>query len=202
MNCCLERFIWLDYPSNKSMSTSRKICAVTVIAALCLGSNYALAGLPNFKFMDFLVFISGFVFGPIAGGSIGILIWMVYGVINPYGFVPQIWVATMLSESVYGFAGGFLGRKNPLNKFEGNPLSFGVFLGVIGLFLTFIYDLITNFVYAYALNIPLVIALITGVPFALVHQLSNTLIFGICSIPVITAIERFVGVGSFGLFKG
>lgn len=184
------------------MSNSRRICVVTLIAALCLGSNYALAGLPNFKFMDFLVFISGFVFGPVVGGSIGILIWMVYGVINPYGFVPQIWLATMFSESIYGFAGGFLGRKNPLNKFEGDHLGFGVFLGALGLFLTFIYDLITNVVYAYTLNIPLIIALITGVPFALVHQLSNALIFGICSIPVIATIEKFVAGGGFGVFKG
>ncbi|MGQ9539448.1 MAG: hypothetical protein ACUVTE_07770 [Candidatus Bathycorpusculaceae bacterium] len=88
--------------------------------------NYALVSIPNFKAMDFFVFISGFIFGPLVGASVGILIWLIYGVLNPYGFVFQVWLATMFSEAIYGFWGGILGRKTASLSFysDGGALSF------------------------------------------------------------------------------
>jgi len=180
---------------------SKKICVIAITVALCIGSNYALVSIPNFKVMDFFVFISGFVFGPLVGASIGILIWLIYGVMNPYGFVLQVWLATMFSESIYGLIGGLMGKRTASKNFYSNRFGLSFLFGIAGFFLTLFYDLITNIVYALAFSIPIGIALITGVPFALVHELSNTILFGSCSIPLIVALEKFIGGERFGVFK-
>lgn len=187
------------YPA--TMLESKKICVIAITVALCIGSNYALVSIPNFKAMDFFVFISGFIFGSLVGASIGILVWIIYGVINPYGFFLPVWLATMFSEAIYGFIGGFLGKRAASTNLNSNRLELGVVFGATGFFLTLVYDLITNVVYAWAFNMPLIAVLIMGIPFAVVHELSNTILFGACSIPLITALEKFIGGERFGIFK-
>jgi hypothetical protein len=177
----------MDYPS--FMFESRKASLIAVTVAACLGSNYALIGVANLKIMDLLVFVSGFIFGPLIGASVGFLVWAVYGVLNPYGFVPQIWIATMLLESIYGVAGGALG-KSLSTILPGNRAGLGVLFGAIGFLLTLIYDLITNIAFALTFNVPIIMALIAGIPFAIIHEASNAALFGICSIPLIIVLER------------
>ncbi|MBS7659092.1 MAG: ECF transporter S component [Candidatus Parvarchaeota archaeon] len=183
------------------MLNAKKICLITVITALCLGSNYALIGIPNFKVMDFFVFVTGFVFGPVIGASVGIMIWLIYGVMNPYGFAPQVWISTMLSETIYGFAGGALGKWTASIDFNENHLSLSILFGAVGFVTTLLYDLFTNIVYAFSFRVPLLVAIITGVPFALLHEISNAIIFGVCSIPLIIALEKFIGGERFGVKK-
>ncbi|MEM2319782.1 MAG: hypothetical protein QXQ47_03290 [Candidatus Bathyarchaeia archaeon] len=176
---------------------SRKICIIAIIAALCVGSNYALIGVPNVKVMDLLVFVGGLAFGPLVGASIGIFAWLIYGLINPYGFVFQIWLATMLSEAIYGVAGGLIGKRLTSTGFTSSVLGLNLLFGAAGFLLTFVYDLITNLVYAWAFNVPLLIAIIAGVPFTLTHELSNAVLFGACTVPLITTLEKFVGGENF-----
>jgi small basic protein len=184
----------MDNPS--IMLESKKAGLIAVMVAACLGSNYALIGVANLKIMDLLVFVSGFVFGPLIGASVGVLVWAVYGALNPYGFVPQIWIATMLSESIYGIAGGLLSRPLSAASLPGNKTELSVLFGAMGFLLTFIYDLVTNIVFALTFNIPIIAALLAGTPFAIIHEASNAALFGICSIPLITVLERsYRGVG-------
>jgi uncharacterized membrane protein len=178
----------MDNPSN--MPNSRKVSLIAVTVAASLGSNYALIGFANLKIMDLLVFITGFIYGSLIGASVGILIWAIYGVLNPYGFVPQIWVATMLSESVYGIAGGILGKSLSTMDLSSDKTQLSILFGAVGFLLTFLYDLATNIAFALTFNIPLIVALITGIPFAIIHQASNAVLFGICSIPLLTVLER------------
>ena len=177
-----------------------KVSIISTLVALCVATNYALVGVYNVKVMDFIVFVGGFCFGPIAGALIGILSWAVYGVINPYGFVPQIWLATMLCESIYGVIGGLLGRNLASNNFDGQRLKLSVLFGATGFMLTLIYDLITNVVYSLTFDIPTIVAIILGTPFTILHELSNTAIFVIGSVPLIIAVRNSLGVEKFGFF--
>jgi len=180
------------------MFESRKASLIAVMVATCIGSNYALIGLANFKLMDFLVFVSGFVFGPFIGASVGILVWVVYGVLNPYGFIPQIWIATMLSESIYGFSGGVFAKWITVGDFPSNRVGLRALFGAAGFILTFLYDLITNLVFALTFGVPILAALIAGIPFAIIHELSNTALFGICSVPLISVLDKsYRGSGSW-----
>jgi len=169
-----------------------KLATITILVALSISTNYALVSLHNVKLMDFITFIGGFLFGPFVGAFVGVLSWSIYGVLNPYGFVPQIWIATMFSEAIYGVAGGFL-RKVNIN-FNGKSLRHMIFLGNLGFLLTLIYDLLTNVAYAQVLGQNILVAMIIGAPFTLTHEISNALLFGICSIPLISTLQ-VTGVG-------
>ena len=177
-----------------------KVSVISTLVALCVATNYALVGVYNVKVMDFIVFVGGFCFGPIAGALIGILSWAVYGVINPYGFIPQIWLATMFSEPIYGLVGGFLSRNLNSTDFNDRHLQLSILFGVSGFFSTLIYDLITNVVYALTFDIPTIVAIILGTPFTILHELSNTAIFVVGSVPLIIAVKNSLGVEKFGLF--
>ena len=172
------------------MLNSSKIALIVVLSALSIGTNYALVGVSNVKLMDFIVFFGGFCFGSIVGGSIGVISWLVYGLINPLGFVPQIWVATMLSESIYGFVGGIIGKKLNSNTLQAQRLSASVFFATVGFLPTVLYDLITNIVYAYSFNLPLMSTIILGAPFTLLHEAANAAIFGLCTLPLIVAMGK------------
>lgn len=182
------------------MRTS-KVTIITTLVALCVGTNYALVGVPNVKVMDLIVFIGGFCFGPIVGALIGIITWAVYGGINPYGFALQVWLATMFSQSIYGLVGGVLGKNFASTSFDGQRLELSIFFGIIGFVLTLIYDLTTTVVYALTFGVPIIVTIVLGMPFTVFHESSNAIIFGISSVLVITRMEKLLGSERFGVSK-
>ena len=169
-----------------------KISIVATLVALCVATNYALVGLPNINLMDFIVFIGGFSFGPIVGASIGMLSWTVYGVLNPYGFLLQVYLATMFTETIYGIVGGLLGKSLASIDFKGQYSKLCILFGIFACMMTLTYDIITNVVYAAAFDIPIILAIIFGVPFMFIHVFSNIAIFSLGSIPLVTAIRKIL----------
>lgn len=178
------------------MMKTFKIAVIATLAALSIATNYALIGVSNIKLMDFIVFIGGFCFGPFVGVSIGVLSWLVYGVLNPQGFVPLVWLATMSAESVYGIVGGFIGKTMGANDFHGQRLwqrlKLIIFFATMGFLPTVVYDLVTNVAYASAFNVPIAIAIFVGAPYTVLHEFANAAIFGICSVPMIMALGKIV----------
>ena len=170
-----------------------KTATVAILTALSIGTNYALSSVYNVKPMDLFTFVGGVLFGPAAGALVGVLSWSVYGVLNPYGFVPQIWVATMFSEGIYGVAGGLLNRVKV--DFGRHSFAHMVFLANLGFLLTLAYDVLTNIAYAQVFGTSILVAFVLGAPFTLTHEISNTLLFGMCTIPLISAVQ-VMGVGN------
>ena len=161
-------------------------------------------GLPNISLSDIIVFTTGFHFGSLAGAATGILTWMVYGAINPFGFSFPIWMATMAGEAIFGFVGGILGR-SALEEPEGEScnLNYNLEMALWGFLLTLIYDLLTNIVYAITFGMPILLALATGwmAPpwFGPLHEGSNAILFFLGVGPLSKAIngikgEKYVGV--------
>jgi hypothetical protein len=113
------------------------------------------------------------------------------------GFSLPIWLSTMVSDTLYGLAGAFLqtalrreGVANPKQWHRG----IFVFVGLLGFFLTFIYDLITNIVFGYTSGWNMLYALIVGfVPIGFIHVISNTLFFSLGSAPAINALLSILG---------
>jgi hypothetical protein len=176
---------------------SRKIALIAVLAALSIGTNYALLPFFNVKFMDFIVFVGGFCFGPVAGGLIGVISWAIYGSLNPLGFSFPVWLSTMFAEAIFGVAGGLAARflVLPKNSRVGKDrIGVFVFFGVLSVFLTFIYDFITNAAYAYAYGMNLIVAIVVGfVPFGIIHLLSNAVFFSLGCVPTINTILKVTG---------
>jgi hypothetical protein len=175
------------------MKSTRRISVIAVMTAACVATNYALIGFTNVKFMDLIVFVSGLAFGATVGSSIGALTWLVYGTLNPYGFSLPILFATSLSETIYGVAGGSLRKLGLLSNTglaKSQILTDGVKFAAIGFLLTFIYDLLTNMASAYSLGLPLVPVLIAGIPFALLHEVSNACFFFLGVTPLLSLIKK------------
>lgn len=171
-----------------------KIALIATFCALSIGTDYALVGVPNVKLMDLIVFLGGFLFGSVVGSSIGIVSWLIYGSINPYGFDPRIWVATMLAESVYGITGGLLRKALGSTSLSSERLRLSILFATMGFLPTVLYDMITNIVYASSFQIPLVVAIFAGAPFTVLHEVANAAIFGVCSVPLITVLGKIVKV--------
>jgi uncharacterized membrane protein len=178
---------WIIKPMN-----ALKISMIAMFCALSIGTDYALYGLWNVKLMDFIVFVCGFCFGSVAGASVGVISWSVYGTLNPQGFVLPVLLATTFSETIYGIAGGLL-RKG-LTDLKGETRKASVFFASVGALLTVIYDVVTNVVFGLVAGWNVVFAVVVGfIPFGLTHEISNFVFFGVGSVSVITAINKVVG---------
>jgi len=183
---------------SKELNT-REISVIAVLVSACLASNYALIWLPNVKVMDLIVFVSGLRFGAFIGGIVGILVWAIYGSINPYGFVLPIWLGCMAAESLFGMAGGLVRAYSPVSPSNRTRLSLE--MAVIGVLLTFAYDLATNLLSALTISwfethIETILAvIISGIPFAVVHEVSNGILFFLGVDPLSSSIEKITGSG-------
>ncbi|HEY4674582.1 MAG TPA: ECF transporter S component [Candidatus Bathyarchaeia archaeon] len=184
---------------------SRKLAVMATLVALSTATNYAMISLYNVKLMDLIVFVGGFCFGPFVGASIGITSWMVYGAVNPSGFSFPIWLATMLAEATYGVAGAFVYKSLNLkerNEFEDERGVSSVSFGILGMLLTFLYDLVTNIVFGFVSGWNILFSVVFGfVPFGLIHMISNAFFFGLGCVPAIKAISNVVGGEGFGVFE-
>jgi len=197
-----KRYIvgWIIHPAD--MNTP-KITIIAILTALSIGTNYAMISFYNVKFMNLIVFVAGFCFGPLVGAFVGILSWSVYGVINPMGFSLHIWLATMFAESVYGIIGG-LARKPLTESFAGTvreQLVLCAFFGLLGVFMTLFYDVVTNVVFGYVSNSSILVTILLGVPFSMIHVISNALFFGVVCVPAINAVARVTGGTVYGIPK-
>jgi len=174
------------------------VCLIVALTAVCIVSNYALIGLPNVKVADLIVFVAGFCFGSMAGAATGALTWIVYGVLNPLGFSFPVWISTIVGEAIYGIVGGIIGMAHSGKLRAGSRVSAcSLEMALWGFILTFIYDLITNVVFALTFGIPIIYALATGwlVPpwFGILHEGSNTILFSLAAIPLIRVIKNIKG---------
>lgn len=184
---------------------STRAALVAVFTALSLGTNYAMIGLPNVKLMDALVFLAAFLFGLQIGVGVAATTWAVYGFVNPYGQAGPILLAFLITgESFYALAGAVLGRASFSKELLSQGPAFGrlsYVFGTVGLITTFAYDVLTNFAsYLFlttTLYQALLIGLITGAPFALLHGLSN-LVFFATVVPATIIGSKRVGLGFEG----
>ena len=162
----------------------KKLSLIAILTATAIATNYLMIGTVNIKFMDLIVFTAGYLLGSSLGATTGILVWLVYGVVNPFGFSLPVWVATILGETLFGIAGGYFSRQ----QIEG--IGFDPWTAAAGFLVTFVYDLFTNIVSGVTVGIPIALALVTGIPFMLAHTVSNAVFFGFGFKPLVAAIKK------------
>src|SRR5690348_6614911 len=124
---------------------------IAVFTAESLATNYALIGFANVKLMDAIVFITAFLFGWTVGVGIAISTWTVYGFLNPYGQAgfPLIFFL-VAGECFYAIGGSILRRSSIVKQLLSerrltSDLEIVIIFGVVGVVLTFAYDVLTNF---------------------------------------------------------
>jgi len=177
---------------------TRKISLTIALAALCVATNYAMSGISNVKFMDLIVFVSGFAFGPAIGAAVGAGSWTIYGAVNPNGFSLPIWITTMFTETLFGIAGALMrritGETSKIAVGKSDFVAVSLLLAAAGMLLTLAYDIVTNVVWGYVAGPDVLTAVIVGfVPFGIIHMVSNALFFGTCGLSAVKAITKVYG---------
>jgi len=181
------------YPKDAGVDTQR-LALLSVLTALCLGIQL-LPRPMNLEFTSLIAFAAGMVFGSLYGASLGALVMLANGFLSPYGFAGVVLPFQIVGMVLVGMAGGLY------RKISGNVWALGRFgeASVLGAFLTFIYDVLTNLGTAVFLTLSglsfheaIATALVWGaVPMA-IHVLWNAALFGVITVPLVNAMHRIV----------
>jgi hypothetical protein len=167
--------------NDRKNTITRVTALVAVLAALCVGSNYAMLPLPNINLMDTIVFVTGLFYGFTPSALVATIAWLVYGTLNPLGFSGPILLVVLIAEMIYALIGSWI-RRTPVGQPKSGyrPVERYLIFGVAGFFASLIYDLITNAVsgiLAYnsiwmgflTMNVP--------IPLGIIHETSNLVFF-------------------------
>jgi len=150
----------------------------------------------NIEVTSLIVFVTGMMFGSLFGGFLGALVMFVNGFLSPYGFAGVVMPFQIAGMGFIGVAGGLYA------KTTNRRLSVGDFAeaAVLGAFLTFVYDVVTNvgtavFLMASGLSFPnaLASALIAGAVPSIIHVSWNTVLFGAVTAPLVNAMHKMLG---------
>jgi predicted membrane protein len=175
-------------------TNTRRIALFSVMAALCIVIQI-LPRPPGLEFTSLLTFIAGVVFGPIFGVSLATIVMMVNAFLSPYGFASLNLPFQIVGMSLIGAIGGFYKME------DDGTARFVAETAVLGAFLTIIYHLITNVGFALYLVLflssvsfveALAIAQVSGVFFTIVYVATNTLLFGVGTVPIVSSMRKIL----------
>ena len=176
-------------------SNTRRIALFSVMASLCVVVQ-VLPRPHGLEFTSLITFTMGVVFGCIFGASLGAAVMLVNAFLSPYGFGHMNVFFQMVGMGVIGFIGGLYKMEND------HTARFVAETAVLGAFLTFIYYLITNVGFALYLVLflskvslleALALAQVTGAFFTLTYVVTNTLIFGVGAVPLVSSMRKLLG---------
>lgn len=169
----------------------KKIALLAVMTSLCVGIQLTPRP-PNIEFTSLICFLTGFLFGSFFGISVGALTMLLNGFLSPWGFGATNIPFQILGMALIGFVGGAY-RKSCSHT--GNPSVrwFSLEVSLLAAFLTLFYDLITTVSYVMLFNVNIVITLISGAWFTIVHVVSNTVLFGTALIILVRIAGNVLG---------
>jgi hypothetical protein len=152
---------------------SSRIALAGLFVALALGIDLLTAPLPNIELLSLTIFLGGAATGPLTGFLIGVAAELIHSTLNPLGpAFPLVLVAQLLGMGIVGCTGGKLGP--PVARL-GRVKALAALAG-LGLVLTTLFDLLTNFALGIHLG-PVLPTLAGGILFAVAHIVSNTFVF-------------------------
>jgi hypothetical protein len=150
----------------------------------------------NLEFTSLIAFATGMAFGGLYGTSLGILVMLANGFLSPYGFAGVVLPFQIIGMGSIGLAGGSY-RRMPNRATKAGAF---VEAAVLGAFLTFIYDVLTNVgtaVFFTLSGLPfhqaLITALVLGAVPSAIHVAWNTALFGMVTLPLVSAMHGILG---------
>jgi hypothetical protein len=152
------------------------IARIGIFAALALGINFPFLVIPSIEVISVTLFWAGLFLGWRNGIAAAAIAGIIFVYFNPNGPQPIVLVgiAQIAGFVTFALTGGIF-RSMLLNK--DNAIKTVITMIVLGAFLTFWYDLITNIMFALTIG-PFWVVLIGGLSFATAHIISNAIIFG------------------------
>jgi hypothetical protein len=182
----------MDYPS--LVLRTRTVATVAVFVALVIGSNLALAELPDSKLDGLIIFASTIGFGAGAAGAIAILSELIWSQVSPWGASGTALLPFLLSgELLYVVAGVVAMRL--VRRTGGGLAERGALFGGLLVLSTLAWDLWTNLgtallYYGGAINLAGLLVVEFNPPallFDILHEGTN-LALGLLVAPVVSDI--------------
>jgi hypothetical protein len=154
---------------------TRRLSTAAVFVAAGVAVGYLLAGVPNVEGISAVSFFAGYRLGAGTGAVVGGLSMGIFSLFNPLGppLVPVL-VAQIAGMAMIGASGRLWGRFALGVRFA------EMLAAAMGALLTFLYGILTDYGFAVSIGrwkepLPVIAA---GLPFSVVHIVSNGLIFG------------------------
>jgi hypothetical protein len=143
------------------------------------------------------------MFGAAFGVALGTLTMFINGFLSPWGVAGVVMPYQMAGMALIGFMGGVYRRvlgKNPV-EITDPPRIPNLEVSFLAAFLTLVYDVITNIGWALPYGVPIIVALIQGVWFTVVHVASNIVFFGSAFFILVRVISNLIGENPWSFRK-
>ena len=167
---------------------ARFAARVGLLAALAAAAGYD--PIPNVELISIVLFLAGAHVGLGAGLVVALIGRGLHSLVNPWGPAPPIIVVGNVAGSMlFAAAGALLGPAiaNRLSVAAG-----AVALAGVGAAVTLAYDVVTNLATVVTMGAqaePLPV-LLMGVPLAVVHIISNAIVFPVVGSPLLARVVR------------
>ncbi len=156
--------------------------------------GFALSGIPNVELMTMTVFIAGHLLGWRLGATVGAASIAAYSLFNPLGAaMPPLLIAQVVGFSIIGAGGAFVGPVIVRLRLRWTAF---LMCGLVGFFLTFTYDVITNIGAYFTITgeqapSSLYKFVGAGMLFMIMHIVWNTALFLVVLNPVLTVLAKY-----------
>lgn len=172
---------------------TQKLALISVLTAVCLGIQL-LPRPMNIEFTSLITFVTGVMFGGFFGALLGTLVMFVNGFLSSYGFAGVVLPFQIVGMVIIGGVGGLYAKMGT------GRLSAGLMeTAVLGAFLTFVYDVVTNVgtaVWLTLSGVPFpqacIVALISGAIPSVIHVGWNASLFFAVTVPLMNAMQKTV----------
>ena len=165
-----------------------------LLAAVAAAAGFALAGVPNVELVTFVVCVSGVLYGPGVGVVVGGVGEAMFSLGNPLGPAPpMLLVGQVIGMIAAGVLGGVVGRVS----FPRQRVVCAVAWGSVGVLATLGFHVATDGTYALMARLTRAYIL-AGVPFYLVHLVSNAVLFAVAMPLVVEAARARLGPPAAG----
>jgi hypothetical protein len=171
--------------------TPMLLTRMATLVAVGLASGLLLSAIPNVELVTAICFIAGFLLGPSTGTLTAALTELLFAGFNPMGgSFGILLVAQVSGMTLAGLAGALV---SPLiAEHEHGSRYVSIVIG-IGVLVTVIYDFLTNLAIAMMAGFSfsaLLVTLVAGIPFAVIHVVSNGLVFAFIVTPLLPRLEK------------
>lgn len=171
------------------MNKTRRAVLASLLVALAIAVGYALAAVPNVELITLVVFLAGFLLGPVQGAAVGAVAMAGHSLFNVMGAaVPPILLAQVACYALVGVAGALAG---PVIVRMG-PLAAALAGAVCGALLVLGYQLVVGVVsfYTFAGESVLWAYIWGGIAYSFVHIVWNAALFMVTLRPALVVLER------------
>ncbi|MFQ5707574.1 MAG: ECF transporter S component [bacterium] len=161
-------------------SKIQEIATVGIFSAMAYAGGILFLFVPNVEIVTAIIFLSGFLLGSKNGILVGVIAQTLFSTFNPFGMSPPpLFVAQILNRALVGYVGGQFAKVSLAEK---KAWLSAFYLGVTGLLLTWLFDIMTDFSSFFQSGFSLQqmkVTFVLGLGWYLVHGVVNTLIFAI-----------------------